>query len=82
MSFAITTFFFLDNLADWEFQGDFWAPDLFTMHEMPDLFKMGDWWYLITTEYSPEQQKQSIEIYEQQLVTYRETLADWQLPEE
>ena len=22
------------------------------MHEMPDLFKMGDWWYLITTEYS------------------------------
>ena len=47
-----TVYFTSDNLADWEFQGDFWAPDLFTMHEMPDLFKMGDWWYLITTEYS------------------------------
>lgn len=22
------------------------------MHEMPDLFKMGDWWYHIVTEYS------------------------------
>ena len=22
------------------------------MHEMPDLFKIGEWWYLITTEYS------------------------------
>lgn len=47
-----TVYFTSDNLVDWEFQGDFWAPDLFTMHEMPDLFKMGDWWYLITTEYS------------------------------
>lgn len=47
-----TVYFTSDDLADWEFQGDFWAPDLFTMHEMPDLFKMGDWWYLITTEYS------------------------------
>ena len=33
-------------------RGDFWAPDLFTMHEMPDLFKMGDWWYLVFSEYS------------------------------
>ena len=31
---------------------------------------------------SSEQQKQSIEIYEQQLAVYREALADWQLPEE
>lgn len=22
------------------------------MHEMPDLFKIGDWWYHIVTEYS------------------------------
>ena len=24
----------------------------YTMHEMPDLFKIGDWWYHIVTEYS------------------------------
>lgn len=40
------------DLKDWKFEGDFWAPNLYTMHEMPDLFKMGDWWYHIVTEYS------------------------------
>ncbi len=40
------------DLKEWKFQGDFWAPNLFVMHEMPDLFKMGDWWYHIITEYS------------------------------
>ncbi|WEV73909.1 glycoside hydrolase family 32 protein [Bifidobacterium sp. ESL0798] len=40
------------DLKNWKFEGDFWAPGLFTMHEMPDLFKMGDWWYHIVTEYS------------------------------
>jgi beta-fructofuranosidase len=40
------------DLETWEFRGDFWAPDLYSMHEMPDLFRMGDWWYLLTTEYS------------------------------
>ncbi|AKV55827.1 Glycosyl hydrolases family 32, Beta-fructosidase or sucrose-6-phosphate hydrolase [Bifidobacterium actinocoloniiforme DSM 22766] len=40
------------DLEHWTFEGDFWAPDLYTMHEMPDLFKMGDWWYHIVTEYS------------------------------
>jgi beta-fructofuranosidase len=40
------------DLDTWEFRGDFWAPDLYSMHEMPDLFRMGDWWYLLTTEYS------------------------------
>lgn len=40
------------DLKEWKFEGDFWAPDLYTMHEMPDLFKIGDWWYHIVTEYS------------------------------
>ena len=40
------------DLENWEFKGDFWAPNLYTMIEMPDLFKMGDWWYLVYTEYS------------------------------
>lgn len=47
-----TVYFTSKNLEDWVFHGDFWAPGLFTMHEMPDLFKMGNWWYLLTTEYS------------------------------
>ncbi len=47
-----TVYFTSENFGDWVFKGDFWAPDLYTMHEMPDLFQIGDWWYLITTEYS------------------------------
>lgn len=40
------------DLKNWEFKGDFWAPGLYTMHEMPDLFKIGDWWYHVISEYS------------------------------
>ncbi len=40
------------DLETWKFQGDWWAPNLYTMFEMPDLFKMGDWWYLVFSEYS------------------------------
>lgn len=47
-----TVWFTSSDLESWEFHGDFWAPGLYTMHEMPDLFRMGDRWYLLTTEYS------------------------------
>jgi beta-fructofuranosidase len=47
-----TVYFTSTDLKQWQFMGDFWAPNLFCMHEMPDLFKMGDYWYLLTTEYS------------------------------
>ena len=30
----------------------FLAPNLYSMHEMPDLFRIGDWWYLLISEYS------------------------------
>lgn len=40
------------DLQNWTFEGDFWAPDIFSMHEMPDLFRIGDWWYHIISEYS------------------------------
>ena len=40
------------DLHQWDFNGDFWAPNLYYMHEMPDLFRIGDTWYLLTTEYS------------------------------
>ena len=45
-------YFTSKDLEDWEFQGDFWAPGIFTMHEMPDLFRIGEWWYLLNSEYS------------------------------
>lgn len=47
-----TVWFTSTDLKSWTFKGDFWAPNLFCMHEMPDIFKMGDYWYLLTTEYS------------------------------
>ena len=25
----------------------FWSPGIFSVHECPDLFRMGDWWYLV-----------------------------------
>lgn len=40
------------DLEKWEFKGDFWSPGINTMFEMPELFKMGDWWYLVFSEYS------------------------------
>lgn len=47
-----TVYFTSSDLQEWEFRGDFWAPDLYTMHEMPDLFQLGDYWYLLTTDYN------------------------------
>ncbi len=47
-----TVSFTSTDLKTWEFKGDFWAPNLFYMPEMPDIFKIGDTWYLLTTEYS------------------------------
>lgn len=40
------------DLIHWDFKGDFWAPHLYTMFEMPQLFKIDDWWYLVFSEYS------------------------------
>lgn len=47
-----TVSFTSTDLDEWTFDGDFWAPGLYSMHEMPDLFRIGDHWYLLTTEYS------------------------------
>jgi hypothetical protein len=41
---------------NWEWKGDFWAPDQYTTHEMPDLFKLGNFWYHIISEYSDNTQ--------------------------
>lgn len=47
-------YFTSKNLEDWEFKGDFWSSNKYTMIEMPDLFKINNWWYLIYTEYSEQ----------------------------
>jgi len=40
------------DLTHWEVREPFWAPGLYYTHECPDLFKMGDWWYLVFSEFS------------------------------
>jgi beta-fructofuranosidase len=40
------------DLKNWQVRPPFWAPALFFTHECPDLFKMGDWWYLVFSEFS------------------------------
>jgi beta-fructofuranosidase len=40
------------DLAKWEVREPFYAPELYYTHECPDLFKMGDWWYLIFSEFT------------------------------
>lgn len=52
ISSGSTVWFTSDDLTEWTFQGDLWAPGIFTMHEMPDLFEANGLWYLLTTEYS------------------------------
>ena len=40
------------DLKSWEVREPLWAPGLYFTHECPDLFRMGDWWYLIFSEFS------------------------------
>ena len=40
------------DLKQWQIHKPFWAPGLYYTHECPDLFKMGDWWYLVFSEFS------------------------------
>ena len=37
---------------DVEVREPFWAPGLYTTHECPDLFRIGDWWYLVYSTFS------------------------------
>lgn len=40
------------DLIDWTVQDPFWAPSLYYTHECPDLFRIGEWWYLVFSEFS------------------------------
>ena len=39
-----------DNLKDWKHEGDFSTMIWDRMLECPDVFKMGDWWYMVYSE--------------------------------
>lgn len=42
-----------DDLVHWEVEKEpFYAPNAFFTHECPDLFQMGDWWYLVFSEFT------------------------------
>jgi len=40
------------DLVRWTVRDPFWAPHLYYTHECPDLFRMGDWWYLVYSTFS------------------------------
>jgi len=40
------------DLKKWTVREPFWAPHLYSAHECPDLFRIGDWWYLVFSEFS------------------------------
>ncbi len=40
------------DLTRWEVRPPFWAPGLYFTHECPDLFRIGDWWYLVYSTFS------------------------------
>ena len=40
------------DLVKWQVEEAFYAPDLYFTHECPDLFKIGDWWYLLFSEFT------------------------------
>lgn len=41
-----------EDLISWTLKDPLWAPESYFTHECPDLFKMGDWYYLIFSEFS------------------------------
>ncbi len=41
------------DLTHWEVEREpFYAPHAYFTHECPDLFRMGDWWYLVFSEFT------------------------------
>lgn len=40
------------DLVHWRPVAPFWDPRRYIVHECPDVFRMGDWWYLVYSEFS------------------------------
>lgn len=43
------------DLDHWTLREPLWAPGLHAMHECPDLFRIGNWWYLIFSTFTDRQ---------------------------
>ncbi len=43
-----------DDLIDWKPVEPYWAPHRFFMHECPEVFRLGEWWYLVFSEFSDD----------------------------
>lgn len=42
------------NLKDWDFDSEFYFPNIYYTHECPDLFKLGDYYYLVFSEFNAD----------------------------
>ncbi|MCL4505310.1 MAG: GH32 C-terminal domain-containing protein [Chloroflexi bacterium] len=40
------------DLQHWQVREPFYSPGLYYTHECPDLFRIGEWWYLVFSEFS------------------------------
>jgi beta-fructofuranosidase len=40
------------DLQHWEVKDPLWAPGLYFTHECPDMFRIGDWWYLVYSTFT------------------------------
>ncbi|HEX5024931.1 MAG TPA: family 43 glycosylhydrolase [Agriterribacter sp.] len=49
---GLTAFCTSKDLVKWNVREAFYAPNEYFTHECPDLFKMGDWWYLVFSEFT------------------------------
>lgn len=50
---GVTLVAYSDDFLHWEVdEKPFYAPSSYYAHECPDLFRMGDWWYLVFSEFT------------------------------
>ncbi len=50
---GVTLVAYSKDMEQWELSDEpFYAPSAYFTHECPDLFRMGDWWYLVFSEFS------------------------------
>ncbi len=53
---GITALCTSDDLIEWKVEDPLYAPNLYYTHECPDLFKMGEFYYLLFSEFSESTQ--------------------------
>lgn len=62
------------DLVHWEPVQPFWDPRRYVAHECPDVFRWGDWWYLVYSEFS--------ENFTTRYRMARDLAGPWLVPEE